>query len=281
MPPSPTPLAIIGGGTMGQAIVRGGIDAGVLDPRRIGIVEPESVRQDVFRSWGVRAVGRADELAAWLAATEAEPHRGQILVAVKPQSLSDVSRQFRPVMSEDRRVIISIVAGTPSARIRAAFGDQAAIVRVMSNTPAQIKRGCTAVALGSGAREDDDAFAVDIFSALGRVVRIDEALMDAFTAVAGSGPAYLFYLAEAMTKAAMEVGFDPDNAGWIVRWTLAGAAALLDATDQPPQTLRAAVTSRGGTTAAAAAVLDEAKVPEAFIRAIRAARDRGVELGKA
>jgi pyrroline-5-carboxylate reductase len=96
--------------------------------------------------------------------------------------------------------------------------------------------------------------------------------------VAGSGPAYVYYLAEAMVKAAVEVGFDRDTALWMVRFTISGAAALMDAADQPPENLRAAVTSKGGTTAAAAAALDAANVKEAFVRAIKAARDRGAEL---
>lgn len=277
------PIAIVGGGTMAQAIVRGGIDAGILDPRLVGIVEPDSARRDVFRAWGVRAVKRPEELVAWLAAIDTQENPGQIMLAVKPQSLPEVGMQFRALLSrseEGERSVISILAGTPTSRVRAAMGQATAIIRVMSNTPSQIRKGCTAIALGDGAVEDDDAFAVDIFSALGRVVRIDESLMDAFTAVAGSGPAYVFYLAEAMTKAATQVGFDRDTAGWIVRWTIAGAASLLDATDQPPETLRAAVTSKGGTTAAATATLDESAVRDAFIRAIVAARDRGIELGR-
>jgi len=111
-------------------------------------------------------------------------------------------------------------------------------------------------------------------------VKIDESMMDAFTAVAGSGPAYVFYLAEAMTKAAVEIGFDPKAAAMIARWTISGAGALLESTDQPADALRAAVTSKGGTTAAAVGVLDGCEVMDAFIRAIAAARDRGVDLGQ-
>ena len=265
---------------MAQAIVRGAGDAGVLEPRLIGIVEPDPARRDVFRAWGVRAVKKPEELAAWLASVDTREHPGQLLLAVKPQSLPEVGRQFRTLLGESRRIVISILAGTPTATIRQILGDGTVVIRVMSNTPAQIRKGCTAIALGVGAAEEDDTLAVVIFSALGRGVRIEESLMDAFTAVAGSGPAYVFYLAEAMAKAAVEVGFDPDTAGWISRWTIAGAAALLDTTDQPPATLRAAVTSKGGTTAAASAVLDQAHMMEIVAKAIKAARDRGVELGK-
>lgn len=134
------------------------------------------------------------------------------------------------------------------------------------------------MALGEGVQDGDDALAVQLFEAIGRVVRIDESLMDAFTAVAGSGPAYVFYLCEAMARAAEEIGFDRDTAEWLARWTVSGAGAVLDAADQPPETLRAAVTSKGGTTAAAMTVLDEAALMTVFVRAITAARDRGREL---
>jgi pyrroline-5-carboxylate reductase len=173
---------------------------------------------------------------------------------------------------------MSILAGMPTEKIRESIGEQVAVIRLMPNLPVRIRKSATAIALGAGTQEGDDQRAQEIFGAVGRVVNIDESLMDAFTAVGGSGPAYLFYLAEAMIKAAMEVGFDRDTAEWAVRWTLGGAAAVLESTDQPAETLRAAVTSRGGTTAAAMTVLEEAKVIDAFVRAIRAARDRGREL---
>jgi len=283
MPQTLIPLAIVGGGNMARAIVRGGMDAGILDPRRVAVAELDAPKRDVFRSWGVRAVKRPEELVTWLVDSESKVAPGQILLAVKPQSLPDVGAQFTPLLGSVKRTIISILAGTPTQHVQAALtGNNPAraigVVRVMSNTPAQVRRGTSAVALGAGAQEGDEELAVEIFSAVGRVVRIDETLMDAFTAVAGSGPAYVYYLAEAMVKAAMEVGFDRDTASWIVRWTITGAAALLDATDQPPETLRAAVTSKGGTTAAAAAVLDKSGVKEALTQAIVAARDRGREL---
>jgi pyrroline-5-carboxylate reductase len=272
------PIAIVGGGTMAQAIVRGGIDGHILDPRRIAVSEPDGARRDLFRSWGVRAVKRSEELIAWIAG-EPEPGIAQVVLAVKPQSLAEVSGQYRTALAPRQRTIISILAGTPSTKVRDAMGSHP-VVRVMSNTPARIRKGTTAVALGEGASPGDDDLAIDLFSALGHVIRTEESLMDAFTAVAGSGPAYVYYLAEAMVKAAVDVGFDRDTALWIVRWTIAGAASLMDAADQPPENLRAAVTSKGGTTAAAAAVLDNANVKDAVARAIRAARDRGAELAR-
>jgi pyrroline-5-carboxylate reductase len=276
------PLAIVGGGVMAQALVRGGLDAGTLTGDHACVLEPDAAKRELFRGWGLHVTDSASELALWLEDEEDDARAaGQVLLAVKPQSLTEVGAQLAGPIGSKRRVVISLLAGVPTQRIRSALGGHIVVIRTMTNLPAQIKRATTAIALGEGARPEDDDLATQLFSSLGRVVPIEEPLMDAFTAVAGSGPAYLFYLAEAMTRAAVEIGFDEDTAAWIVRWTLAGSAALLDAASQPPGTLRAAVTSKGGTTAAATAVLDEAQVMDAFIRAIRAARDRGLELGGA
>jgi pyrroline-5-carboxylate reductase len=150
----------------------------------------------------------------------------------------------------------------------------------MPNLPAAIGEGATAVALGEGARPGDEALAMRIFGAIGPVVeRIDERLMDAFTAVAGSGPAYLFYLAEAMSRSAVALGFEPAAADRMVRQTLAGAALLLRGSAESPAALRGRVTSKGGTTEAAVNVLDGAGAMGAIERAVAAAEKRGRELG--
>ena len=164
--------------------------------------------------------------------------------------------------------------------VRSALGGRARVIRVMPNTPAQLRRGVSAIAIGEGASEDDAQFAVALFESVGEVVRVDESMIDAFTALAGSGPAYVFYLAEAMMRAGVEIGFDEATADRIVRGTIAGSAALLsDSTDRKPIDLRAAVTSKGGTTFAATQSLDASGAMDAIVRAIIAARDRGRELG--
>jgi pyrroline-5-carboxylate reductase len=268
-------IAVIGGGNMGRAIVEGGIRAGVVDAGGWLVVEPEAAKRREFTALGVRTIPSAAELRSQLGP------QSQVMLAVKPQMLGDVARDAAGV--DWNRVVISILAGVTSAKVRSALGShaQARVIRVMPNTPARIGMGTTGVAIGAGARAEDAALALALFRGVGPVVEVvDESLMDAFTAVAGSGPAYLFYVAEAMMKAAQELGFAPDVADRIVRQTLAGASALL-AEDgaAPPAELRAAVTSKGGTTAAATNSLDSSKVMEAFGKALRAARDRGRELG--
>lgn len=270
-----TRLVFVGGGNMARALVEGALRAGVLAGGAVAVVEPDAGKRGHFVSLG--CVGRAQfgELAGKLGVD------AQVVLAVKPQSLDEVARDAAGMDLADR-VVVSILAGTPSARVRGALGGNVRVVRAMPNLPARLGQGCTAVALGAGAREGDDAFALRLFSAVGPVVeRIDESLLDAFTAVAGSGPAYVFYLAEAMTRAAAALGFTQEVAERVVRQVIAGSGAMMGAGTSSAGDMRAAVTSKGGTTEAACRVLDDARVMGAVVRALTAARDRGRELGDA
>lgn len=260
---------------MARAIVEGARAAGVLGGRWI-VAEPDPERRVEFE----HAVESAAEAIDWLAAAERAPGEGQVLLAVKPQKLAEVGAQLGPKLGDSpSRVAMSILAGTPSARVRAALGGNVRVVRVMPNLPARLGRGMTAICLGEGAGDGDDARARELFGGVGRVIEIPESLMDAYTALAGSGPAYVFYLAEAMILAAVELGFTREEATLIVRETVAGAGLMLVGSPEHPASLRAGVTSKGGTTEAACRVLDEAGAMDAFVRAIHAARRRGAELG--
>lgn len=267
-------LAVIGGGAMASAILRGATEAGVLGDR-VCIAEPDEARRAAFPI----GVASGSEALAWLAAHEGEPGTGQIMLAVKPQMLPTVGAEIAGLVGG--RTVLSILAGTPGQRIREALGGQCRVVRVMPNTPAQIRMGATAIALTAGVTERDAAFAERLFRAVGEVVvRLDEPMMDAFTAIAGSGPAYLFYLAEAMQRGAIEIGFDPAAARTIVEQTLLGATHLLKADGAPAHELRQRVTSKKGTTQAATDTFDALGVMEAIVNGIAAARDRGIELGR-
>ncbi len=275
-----TPLAVIGGGNMGLAIVRGGIASGAIAASNIVVAEPDVAKHGALGSIGVQGVSMtAREAVDRLEAMESSASgAGQVLLAVKPQMLSAAAGEIGARIGE--RVVITIMAGTPGERVRATLGGACRVVRAMPNLPAKIGRGTTAVCLSAGAREGDDAFARRLFEGVGPfVATIDESMMDAFTAVAGSGPAYVFYLAEAMVRAAVELGFDERAATEIVRGTVAGAGALLGQSLESPAELRAAVTSKGGTTEAAVRVLGAEDLEGIVVRAIAAARDRGRELG--
>lgn len=269
------PVAFIGGGNMAGAIIRGALDSGALGERWV-VAEPDAGKQGGFAN----AVGTAAEAIAWLRNAERAPGTGQVLLAVKPQMLGAVADEIRDAMVDGpARVVVSILAGIPSERVREALGGNARVVRVMPNLPAGIGRGMSAIALGAGAGEGDDVRARGLLEGVGRVVEIRESLMDAYTGLAGSGPAYVFYLAEAMINAGVELGFSREEAMLIVRETIAGSGEMLVRSPGHPHELRMGVTSKGGTTAAATHVLDEAGVMDAIGRAIAAARHRGAELG--
>lgn len=271
-----TAVAFIGGGNMARAIIEGARRAGVLGERWV-VGEPDAGRRGAFEH-GVASAGEALDR---LEAIEGRPGQGQVVLAVKPQMLGGVAEEIAARMaSGPSRVVVSILAGMPSARIRGALGERARVVRVMPNLALQIGRGMSAVALGDGAEAGDDLRARELLEGAGKVVEIRESLMDAFTGLAGSGPAYVFYLAEGMMEAAVELGFSREEALLIVRETIAGAGELMARSPEHPHELRANVTSKGGTTAAATGVFDEAGLMDIVGRAIKAARHRGAELGE-
>lgn len=264
-------IGVVGGGSMGGAIVRGSIAGGVDAGRWIVADRGEQTRR-AFEGMGVEAVGDAGALMEKLTDGDA------VVVAVKPQQLAAVAEQTRG--SGFGGVVISVLAGTTSGAVREAFGGRARVVRSMPNTPAKVGLGLTAIAPGAGATDADMGLAEELFAGVGRVVRIEEDQMNALTAVAGSGPAYVFYLAEAMERAAVEMGLPAGEVKGIVAQTIKGSAALLDEEGADARELRRAVTSPKGTTEAATTSMDEKGVMEALVASIQRARDRGEELAK-
>ncbi|MBL4698805.1 MAG: pyrroline-5-carboxylate reductase, partial [Phycisphaerales bacterium] len=177
-------------------------------------------------------------------------------------------------------LVLSILAGIHIEQIEQIFDHKARVIRVMPNTPAQIGKAMSAISPSPQATTADIELATRLFSSIGKAITISEDLMDAFTAIAGSGPAYVFYLAEAMIEAALQLGFDKQQAQTIVRQTIFGSASLMDKSPEMPRQLREQVTSKKGTTQAATDTLDEYGVMDAIVRAIHAACHRGAELGK-
>lgn len=263
-------LVVIGFGAMASAIVEGALRAGVVRASDVVAADPNAARRAHAERLGCRALERAD------GALHAAPRDARVLLAVKPQMLADVARDAST--HAGGRCVVSILAGATVATVGESLATRR-VVRVMPNTPARIGKGISALAHDPAAAGADLAFARTLFGAVGEVVEIPETLMDGFTAVCGSGPAYIFYLAEAMTRAAQQVGFDAPLADRLVRATIAGSAGLLDADrERAAAELRAMVTSKGGTTAAATTSLDDSGVMDAVVRAVVAARDRGREL---
>jgi pyrroline-5-carboxylate reductase len=273
-------LAVIGGGNMGKAIITGGVHARILSPSRVCVAEHDAARRSRIAASGVTVFASANHAMHWLSKQAPSPEEGQVLLAIKPQSLAETCAECEAAGGVSGRVLISILAGTPIATLAERFAGSL-VVRAMPNLPAAIGQGATAICLGTGVADANARFAESIFKGVGPLVlRIDESLMDAFTALAGSGPAYVFYLAEAMIAAGIAMGFTQEQASAITRATIAGSGDLLAQSSDSPEQLRSAVTSKGGTTQAATTVLDEKEVRADLIAAILAARDRGAELSK-
>ena len=256
-------LAVIGGGNMARAIIEGAIRGGVLRSSQISFADPDESCRTYFDELGCMTVQCATDL----------PTSKHVLIAIKPQVFNDVA----PFITSE--IIYSIMAGVSTSKISEAVGNEC-VVRVMPNLPCSVGFGATGLALGSGATAEDAQLATEKFCAIGTVVDVDESLMDAVTAVSGSGPAYIYLLAEAMIEGGIRTGFDRETATALVQQTIRCAAELLVHDERSAKELRESVTSKGGTTDAAIKVMNEHRVSEAVQEAVVAARDRGKELGK-
>lgn len=272
---------VIGGGNMASAIVLGALEAGAMQPGQWTVVEIDAPKRKFFSDRGVRAVESVAEGIAALKPVHADSRH--LLLAVKPQSLGLVASQVASALDglQASCRVVSILAGTPTTKLEGLLGTQARVLRAMPNMPARIRRGTTALACGSSCKPGDDRETSALFRVLGTVIPLEETLFDAFTAIAGSGPAYLFYVAEALARAGIEQGFTPEQADAMVRSMLGGSTDLLEREKgESAATLRASVTSKGGTTAAAIDVLDQANVMAVLSNAIKAATDRGRSLSQ-
>jgi pyrroline-5-carboxylate reductase len=264
-------LAVLGGGRMGEALVVGLVSAG-WDPSTIAIAEISSQRRQVLEAAVPEA--RVVPSVAWAVADAAA-----VVLAVKPADAVAALESAEPVLSPTA-LVLSIAAGVTLGALEAAAPGRP-IVRAMPNTGALVGKGAAAIAAGADATEADLALAERILGAVGVVVRVPEEQLDAVTGLSGSGPAYVFLLAEAMIEAGTFVGLPPEVADALVRQTILGAAVLLTRDGESPEALRAAVSSPGGTTVAGVAVLEERGVRAAMVEAVRAATERSRELGGA
>lgn len=261
-------LGIVGAGRMGEALLAAVIRADAMPPGAIIASDPDGSRRKVVESLGVRAIESSARVVE-----EADI----VVLAVKPQVIAQVLESLAPSVGPDH-LIISIAAGVPTARIESKLPDGTRVVRVMPNTPMQIGRGATALARGTNATAEDLEAAKALFDTSGLAIELTENQLDAVTAVSGTGPAYAFFLAECMIEAGAADGLEPPLARMLAAATLEGAGALLAASAEDPAELRRRVTSPGGTTEAAFERLDEGRVREHFIAAIRRAAERSREL---
>lgn len=262
-------IAFIGGGNMATALIQGLIATHTARREQLVVsdVRPEGLAQ-LRDKYGVRT--STDNRVAC--------QNDIVVLAVKPQNFAGLLPTIAPSLAPST-LVISIAAGVPLRAIEAAL-PQSRVVRAMPNTPALVSAGATAVAPGSKATQDDLALAMKIFASVGCVVQVEESQMDTVTALSGSGPAYVFLLAEALAAAGAELGLAPEVARVLASQTLYGSGKLLSESPDAPAELRRKVTSPGGTTAAGIAALEARDFAGAISACLRAATARGSELGK-
>lgn len=263
-------ISFLGGGNMATALISGLLAAGTSRPNRLcaSDVNTEALRELRVRH-GIETTP-----------DNAHACRSDVLVlSVKPQVFPVLLPEIAPHVRKDQ-LVISIAAGVPLAVIEAGLGPEARVVRAMPNTPALVGAGATALAPGSRATAADLDVASQIFASVGVTVQVAEDLMDAVTALSGSGPAYVFLLAEALIDAGVRVGLSREQATSLATQTVYGAGKLMAESHEPAESLRRKVTSPGGTTQAGLAAMEAAGLRAALIAGVEAARDRGRELGR-
>ncbi len=261
-----SPLGFLGAGNMAEALIRGLVETGTCLPEKIFAADPQAARLDFLaRTYRMQTVTDNRALAA------ACP---LLVLAVKPQQAEVVFSGLRGALDSQRHVIFSIAAGLTTAYLERAAGVPLRIVRLMPNTPAKLRAGATAFCLGRNAGETERRLARELFGAVGLVVEVEEKLMNAVTALSGSGPAYVFRLCELMAEAGEELGLPREASERLSVQTLLGAARMLAEGGQSAAALRAAVTSAGGTTEAALQSLEDSRWAELFKAAVQKARDR-------
>jgi pyrroline-5-carboxylate reductase len=265
-------ITFIGGGNMARSLI-GGLVATGISNKDISVSEPKAdLRETLTKDFGVNAL--EENASAVMGANV-------IVLAVKPQILQEVVTPLGSLVAKARPLLISVAAGVTCSSIERWIGGDPALIRVMPNTPALIGAGISALYANSNVGVDQRALAEKIVTAVGKTVWIEEeSLMDAVTAVSGSGPAYFFYVMQAIHDAAVREGLDTETARVLSLETALGAARLALASTEDPGKLQAQVTSPGGTTEAAIKILDDSGVRDTLQQAVSAARARGGELAK-
>jgi len=256
-------VAILGAGVMGETVVSGLVRAGRAPSDLLVSARRKERAEELRERYGVEVVSNLD----------AAHKAGTLVLVVKPQDMPDLLDEIAPAVRPGQ-LVVSLAAGITTASIEARLPEGVAVVRVMPNTPALVDEGMAAISRGSHCDEEHMAEAEELLRATGKVIRVPEKQQDAVTAIAGSGPAYLFFVVEAMIEAGVHLGLPRSTATELVVQTVVGSAKLLRETGEHPTVLRERVTSPGGTTAAAIRELEDHKVRAAFLTAMAAARDR-------
>jgi pyrroline-5-carboxylate reductase len=261
-------IAVLGAGKMGEALISGLLRAGCSPAGVVAAVRRSDRGRALREAYGIDVIGAA----------EAARRAGTLLITVKPQDMTVLLDEIGPEVTADK-LIISVAAGITTGFIERKLAAEVPVVRVMSNTPVLVDEAMSVISPGAHAGEEHLRRAEELLRPVGKVLRIPESQQDAATALSGSGPAYVYFLVEAMVDAGILLGMPRGNALEMVKQAVFGAATMLRESGEHPVLLREAVTSPGGTTISAIRELERHGVRAAFLAAIEAARDRGRELG--
>lgn len=270
MPNSPQ-ISFIGAGNMSEALVSGILKSGLADSSSLRVTDVSPSRLQHFqKSFSVQSA--SDNVAAvqW---------SDVVLLCVKPQIMDQVLEEIQSKI-EPRHLLISVAAGYPIKRIQDRAGKEASIIRAMPNTPAVIQEGVTAIAASPFLDSTQVRLGHRIFESIGKVVLVDECLMDAVTGLSGSGPAYVYLFIEALTDAGVQMGIPRESAKVLATHTVLGAAKMVEETGEHPATLKDRVTSPGGTTISGLRELESGRLRATVMKAVEAATKRSLELGK-
>jgi pyrroline-5-carboxylate reductase len=264
-------VGFVGGGNMGEALIRGLVESNLVPSDAIVVTDVRADRtRQLADQYGVRAL---DGNAALVREADV------VILAVKPQIMSAVLREVLPALT-GRPLLISLAAGVSTPTIHSILGKYPRLIRVMPNTPALVLQGVTAIAKTPGLDVEDLETAQEIFAAVGKVVVLDEEQLDAVTGLSGSGPAYVAIVIESLADGGVKMGLDRATAITLATQTVLGAATLLSETGMHPGALKDMVSSPGGTTIAGIAALEEGGIRTTFIRAVERATLRSRELGR-
>jgi len=269
-------IFFLGAGSMAEALIRGITGSGLLPPERVTAANRSNAERlrELSAKYGIRAAFSEEEKIEALVRAEV------VVLGMKPKDAAEAIVSLRPHLAP-RQLVVSVIAGLSTGVIQNLLGRRQPVARTMPNTSSQIGLGAAGIAFSPEVGGEDRERVLALFRAVGLAAVVEEELLDAVTAVSGSGPAYIYYMMEAMMEAAGRLGLSPDAARELVVQTVRGAAETVRLTGEEPAELRRRVTSPGGTTQAAIETLERMGFREAVIRAMERAAERAGELGAA
>ncbi|WP_085993773.1 pyrroline-5-carboxylate reductase [Oceanobacillus senegalensis] len=265
-------IAFLGAGSIAEAIISGLVKAEIVPNEHIYVTNRSNIKR-------LEEMENRYEIVSMEDKEKAVNSADIVVLAMKPYDLHDSLQELKSYITENK-LIISILAGVSTEAITKELAVNSPVVRVMPNTSAMIGHSATALAKGEYADEEHLKLAETLFNTIGTTTIVDEKDMHAVTAISGSGPAYFYYMVEAMERAAIEAGMDQDIAKQLITQTVIGAGAMLQQSGEPADVLRKKITSPNGTTEAGIHVLEENHMHKILMQCVKSAKERSEELGE-